>query len=44
MYALKSPMPHAGAVKKSPTTFYFSKRDPDETICEKITRLNILPN
>lgn len=30
--------------KKSPTTYYFAKRDPDETICEKITRLNILPN
>lgn len=24
--------------------YYFVKCDPDETICEKITRLNILPN
>ena len=30
--------------KKSPTIYYFSKCDSDETICEKITRLNILPN
>ena len=30
--------------QKSPTTYYFAKRDPDETICENITRLNILPN
>jgi len=30
--------------KKSPTTYYFVKRDSDETICEKIMRLNILPN
>ena len=29
---------------ESPITYYFPKRDPDETICEKITRLNILPN
>ena len=32
-------------LKKSATTYYyFAKRDPDKTICEKITRLNILPN
>ena len=30
--------------KKSPTTYYFAKRDRDGTICEKITRLDILPN
>jgi len=30
--------------KKSPTTYYFVKCDPHETICEKIMRLNILPN
>lgn len=29
---------------KSPSTYYFSKRDPDQKICEMITRLNILPN
>jgi len=31
----------AGGVKKSPTISYFAKRDPDETICEKITGMNI---
>ena len=31
-------------LQKSPTIYCFAKRDPDETICEKITRLNILPN
>ena len=30
--------------KKSPATHYFAQRDPDETIFESITRLNILPN
>ena len=30
--------------KKSPTTYYFAKRDSNEMICEKILRLNILPN
>ena len=39
MYALKSSLAQAGAVKKR--SF---KRDADETICEKIARLNILPN
>ena len=27
--------------KKCHTTYYFAMRDPDETICEKITRLNV---
>ena len=35
----------ARAVQKESTAkYYFAKHDPDETICEKITRLNILPN
>jgi len=28
----------------SASTYYFAKRDSDETICEKLMRLNILPN
>ena len=31
-------------LKKSSSTYCFVKRDPDESICEKIARLNILLN
>jgi len=34
----------AAGVVQSPTTYYFTKRDPDEMISEKLKRLNILPN
>ena len=30
--------------QESPATYYFAKRHPNDTICEKITRLNIVPN